>query len=56
MTQQKDTFSPVLHTPDDDEKLFANPEFKKAWDALDERFAALSELLQTLESKKDHQP
>jgi len=56
MTQHKDTFSPVLHTPDDDEKLFANPEFKKAWDAFEERYAALSELLQTPESKKDHQP
>lgn len=46
MVKHKDTFSPVPHTSKDDEKLFANPAFKKAWDALDEEYAALSELFQ----------
>ena len=46
MVKHKDTFSPVPHTHKDDEKLFANPAFKKAWDALDEEYAALSELFQ----------
>ena len=46
MVKHKDTFSPVPHTRKDDEKLFANSAFKKAWDALDEEYAALSELFQ----------
>ena len=46
MVKHKDTFSPVPHSRKDDEKLFANPAFKKAWDALEEEYAALSELFQ----------
>ena len=46
MTRFKDKFSPIPHTHHDDEKLFANPQFKKAWDALEEEYAALSELFQ----------
>ncbi|BBP00818.1 hypothetical protein [Sulfuriferula nivalis] len=30
------------HTPEDDERLFASPEFKAAWDELEEKYAALS--------------
>ncbi len=44
MVKHKDTFSPVPHTHKDDEKLFSNPSFKKAWDALEEEYAALSVL------------
>jgi hypothetical protein len=54
MTQQKDTFSPVPHTPDDDEKLLANPEYKKAWDALEGKYAALSKLLRTNKQTKSN--
>lgn len=46
MTRFKDKFSPIPHTYHDDEKLFANPQFKKTWDALEEEYAALSELFQ----------
>lgn len=46
MVKHKDTFSPIPHTRKDDEKLFAKPGFKKAWDALEEEYAALSELFQ----------
>jgi DNA-binding XRE family transcriptional regulator len=46
MVKHRDTFSPVPHTHKDDEKLFAKPGFKKAWDALEEEYAALSELFQ----------
>ena len=42
MSKQKDTYSPVPHTRGDDEKLFANPEFKKAWDELEDQYATLS--------------
>lgn len=41
----KDQFKPVPHTPDDDALLFSNPEFKAAWDALEDKYAALSEVL-----------
>ena len=41
----KDQFKPVPHTTDDDALLFSNPEFKAAWDALEDKYAALSEVL-----------
>ena len=41
----KDQFKPVPHTTDDDSLLFSNPEFKAAWDALEDKYAALSEVL-----------
>jgi len=41
----KDQFKPVPHTADDDALLFSNPEFKAAWDALEDEYAALSEVL-----------
>ncbi len=40
----KDQFQPVPHTADDDALLFSNPEFKAAWDALEDKYAALSEV------------
>ena len=46
MVKHKDIFSPVPHSRKDDEKLFSNPSFKKAWDALEEEYAALAELFQ----------
>jgi len=46
MIKKKDQYAPVPHSRQDDEKLFANPQFKKAWDALEEEYAALSELFQ----------
>ncbi len=46
MVKKKAAFSPVPHTRKDDEKLFANPRFKKAWDALEEEYDALSEVFQ----------
>ena len=42
MVKHKDAFSPVPHTRQDDGKLFANPEFKKAWDELEDQYATLS--------------
>jgi len=41
----EDQFKPVPHTADDDALLFSNPEFKAAWDALEDKYAALSEVL-----------
>ncbi len=52
MSGHKDTYSPVPHTLDDDEKMLANPEFKKAWNALEGKYAALSKLLRTNKQTK----
>lgn len=41
----KDQFKPVPHTPDDDALLSSNSEFKAAWNALEDKHAALSEVL-----------
>jgi hypothetical protein len=41
----KDQFQPVPHTADDDALLFSKPEFKAAWDALEDKYAALSKAL-----------
>jgi hypothetical protein len=41
----KDQFKPVPHSPDDDALLFSNPEFKAAWDALEDEYATLSKAL-----------
>ena len=41
----EDQFKPVPHTPDDDALLFSNPEFKTAWDTLEDEYAALSKIL-----------
>ena len=41
----KDQFKPVPHLPDDDALLFSNPEFKAAWDALEDEYASLSKIL-----------
>ncbi|SDG48239.1 helix-turn-helix domain-containing protein [Paraburkholderia phenazinium] len=38
-------FSPVAHTAEDDAKLFADPEFKQAYDALEDEYAALRVIL-----------
>jgi hypothetical protein len=46
MVKQKDKYSPVPHTRQDDKNLFTKPGFKKAWDALEEEYAALSALFQ----------
>lgn len=46
MVKQKDKYSPVPHTRQDDKNLFAKPGFKKAWDTLEEEYAALSALFQ----------
>lgn len=40
-----DQYNPVPHTPEDNEKLFANPAFKAAYDALEEEYAALGEMI-----------
>jgi hypothetical protein len=45
MTEGKNQFSPVPHTSLDDAMLFSNAEFKKAWDDLEEEYAALLQLL-----------
>ena len=39
-----DKFSPVPHTKEDDVKLFADPAFKLAWDALEEEYSTLNAL------------
>jgi hypothetical protein len=41
----EDQFKPVPHTRDDDIRLFSNLEFKAAWDALEDKHAALSKIL-----------
>lgn len=46
MLESAETFAPVPHTAEDDARLFADPAFKTAWDALEEEYAALGELLQ----------
>lgn len=46
MLESTETFAPVPHTAEDDARLFADPAFKTAWDALEEEYAALGELLQ----------
>ncbi len=46
MLESVETFAPVPHTAEDDARLFADPAFKTAWDALEEEYAALGELLQ----------
>jgi hypothetical protein len=38
-------FNPIPHTREDDAKLFADPAFKAAWNALEEEYAALGEML-----------
>ena len=44
IAKNKSGFKPTPHTKEDDAKLFANPEFRQAWNALEEEYAALSEL------------
>ncbi|MDD4930515.1 MAG: helix-turn-helix transcriptional regulator [Gallionella sp.] len=46
MLESAETLAPVPHTAEDDARLFADPAFKTAWDALEEEYAALGELLQ----------
>ncbi len=41
----KRTYKPVKHTKADDDKLFADPKFKAAYDALEDEYAALAALL-----------
>jgi DNA-binding XRE family transcriptional regulator len=38
-------YSPVPHTAEDDARLFSDPKFTKAYDALEEEFTALDALL-----------
>lgn len=38
-------YNPVPYTREDDAKLFADPAFKAAWDALEEEYAALSKMI-----------
>ncbi|SIT81421.1 helix-turn-helix domain-containing protein [Mycetohabitans sp. B4] len=38
-------YNPVPHTAEDDARLFADPTFKAAYDALEEEYAALHALL-----------
>jgi ribosome-binding protein aMBF1 (putative translation factor) len=38
-------YAPVPHTKEDDERLFADPEFKAAYDALEEQYTALDAIL-----------
>lgn len=53
MTKRKDKFKPIPHTYKDDEKLFTNTEFKKAWDALEGKYADLSKLFRSHQQTKD---
>ncbi|WP_179402000.1 helix-turn-helix domain-containing protein [Burkholderia guangdongensis] len=39
-------FNPVSHTAEDDARLFADPKFRDAYDALEEEFTALNALLE----------
>ncbi len=41
----EERYGPVPHTAEDDARLFANPEFKAAYDALEEEYVALHALL-----------
>ena len=41
----QDQFKPVPHTRDDDVRLFSNLEFKAAWEALEDEYAAVSKAL-----------
>jgi hypothetical protein len=41
----KEQFKPVPHTRDDDVRLFSNLEFKAAWEALEDEYAAVSKAL-----------
>jgi hypothetical protein len=41
----EEQFKPVPHTRDDDVRLFSNLEFKAAWDALEDEYAAVSKAL-----------
>jgi len=41
----EEQFKPVPHTADDDVLLFSNPKFKAAWDALEDEYAAATEVL-----------
>ncbi|MDP2827869.1 MAG: helix-turn-helix transcriptional regulator [Sulfuricellaceae bacterium] len=39
-------YHPVPHTREDDAKLFSDPAFKAAYDALEEEYTALGEMIQ----------
>ena len=43
----EDQFKPVPHTKDDDVRLFSNLEFKAAWDAIEDEYAAATEVLKS---------
>lgn len=40
-----DKYTPVAHTAGDDAKLFADPAFQAAYDALEDQYAALNALM-----------
>ncbi|RKT98877.1 transcriptional regulator [Burkholderia sp. Nafp2/4-1b] len=39
-------YHPVAHTPEDDARMFSDPEFCQAYDALEEEYTALNALLE----------
>ncbi len=43
--KRNEKFAPVPHTREDDARLFADPAFKAAWDALEEEYVTLGAML-----------